>query len=303
MRRTLCWLGVTVVLLYSAPGCGHANYSESPADAPLFEAATGLKADTSGDLNLSAAVDDARSAKEGDTAPEPADESQLERKIIYNATLDLVVEDLSDVAGRVEELARKYGGFIAKSSIDTAPGRPRSGSWTIRVPVTRYDDFLLAAGTLGELERRTQDSREVTAEYYDLETRIRNKQLEEARLLKHLADSTGKLEDILAVEKEVARVRTEVEQMQGQLRVLRDLTALSTVTVNVREMQGYRPMESPTFGTRIGRAWRQSLDTLLTFGKAIVIAVVFIAPWLILIALPVGILLLLWRALRRRQRR
>ena len=85
-------------------------------------------------------------------------------------------------------------------------------------------------------------------EYYDLEARIKNKQQEETRLLKHLADSTGKLEDILAVERELTRVRGEIEQMQGRIRYLGNLSALSTVTLNVTEVRNYTPPVHPTFG-------------------------------------------------------
>ena len=88
---------------------------------------------------------------------------------------------------------------------------------------------------LAELQNRNEDSQEVTAEFYDVQVRIRNKQREEERLLEHLADSTGDLEDILTVEKEIARVRTEVEQLQGRLRVLQDQTSLSTVTLRIHD--------------------------------------------------------------------
>lgn len=297
MPRAVCFAFVCIVLITLALGCGqeYTGSEMSYSVAPTSEAAQpGSEGD---DFNL-ALLQDQAGVEEG--APANAGERpRLERRIIYNATLDLVVEGFSAVAGKVEGLATQFDGFIANSSIDTASHRPRRGSWTIRVPAARYDEFLAAAGTLGELQRRTESSREVTAEYYDLQTRIRNKDVEEKRLLKHLEESTGKLEEILAVEKEISRVRTEMEQMQGQLRVLQDLTALSTVTLNVSEIQGYVPAESPTFGTRIGRAWSQSLDGLVTAGQALVIVIVALAPWLPVIAVPVVGTVLLFRRLLR----
>lgn len=295
-------LSAIVLLLASALGCGRVNHPAAPASSAVSdqEAWSGGSASSRGDLNLT--LVDRSNSIEDDAPAKDADTPRLERKVIYNATLDIVVENITDVSARVEELARKHDGFVAKSAIQTASGHPRSGSWTIRVPVARYDEFLNAAGTLGELEQRTEDSREVTAEYYDLETRIRNKQLEEERLLKHLADSTGKLEDILAVEKELARVRTEAEQMQGQLRVLQDLTALSTVTLNAREILGYVPEERATFGTRIRRAWTQSLNGLAAAVKLAVIATVIVTPWLIVIGVPLAGLTLLGRRSLRRKR-
>ena len=246
-----------------------------------------------------AAVDIDTTGDAGDTSISD-NTGQLQRKIIYNATLDVVVENFGQVVARVQELARDHNAIIAKSSIDTASGRPRSGSWTIRVPVAGYRDFLEAAGSLGELQRRTEDSREVTAEYYDLETRIRNKKLEEDRLLKHLEESTGKLEDILAVEKELSRVRTEIEQMEGQLRVLQDLTALSTVTLNISELDFFVPSESPSFVNQVRRAWTRSIDGIVMASRNFAIAVVAVVPWLIILS-PLVILWLIRR--RRRSRR
>jgi hypothetical protein len=298
MPHSICANTGIALLLLAIVGCGAPGDRNHSASLPPATESAGAGS-SSGDLNL-AMVQNPESVA-GQAQPGAVEPPRLQRKIIYNATLDLVVEDFAGVAARVEELARKHDAFIANSSIDTATRRPRSGSWTIRVPVARYEEFLSAAGTLGELQRRTENSREVTAEYYDLETRIRNKDLEEKRLLKHLQESTGKLEEILAVEKEISRVRTEMEQMQGQLRVLQDLTALSTVTLNVSELQGYVPVESPTFGTRISRAWTQSLDGLLTAAQLVVITVVAVTPWLVVILTPiVAVILLLRRLLRRK---
>ena len=229
------------------------------------------------------------------------DAPPIQRKIIYTARLDVVVEQFDPVPAQVEQLAQAHGAFISNSSIDTASGRPRSGTWTIRVPVGRYAQLLQAAGELGELQRRTEDSQEVTAEYFDVQTRLRNKEREEERLLEHLASATGTLEEILAVEKELARVRTESEQLAGRLRMLNDLTSLSTVTIHVMEIQGYVPVESPTFATRIGRVWTQSLAGLVDVGQGLVLAAVALVPWAIVVAIPtIALIFLLKRRSRRR---
>ena len=91
----------------------------------------------------------------------------------------------------------------------------------------------------------------MTEEFFDLEARIRNKQEEEKRLLKHLADSTGKLEDILKVESELTRVRGEVEQMQGRLRFLANRADLSTVTITATELKDYSPPSPVTLAAQI----------------------------------------------------
>lgn len=288
-RRSLFQL--LPLCLIAAVGCGASYDGASPA---VYN--TGIEAETSDSLVEVALLQEALP----DTLPE--DVEPIERKIIYNATLDLTVEEFTDIPAQVEALAAEYDGFIAHSSLQTATGSPRHGEWRIRVPVEQYGPFLEAAESLAELQSRTEDSQEVTAEFYDVQVRIRNKQREEERLLEHLAESTGKLEDILAVEKEISRVRTEVEQLQGRLRVLQDQTSLSTVTLRIHELRGYIPEESPTFGTRISRAWTQSIDGLVAAGQLGVIIVVAAAPWLAVMAIPVVVVVVLIRRLLKRKR-
>jgi hypothetical protein len=125
----------------------------------------------------------------------------------------------------------------------------------------------------------------VTEEFFDLEARIRNKQEEEKRLLKHLSESTGKLEDILAVERELSRVRGEVEQMQGRLRFLAKRAEMSTITIEATEWKDFMPPAPATLQTQIGRTFFRSVESLADFGRAVLLIAVAIAPWLPLIAL------------------
>jgi hypothetical protein len=171
----------------------------------------------------------------------------------------------------------------------------RQASWKIRVPVGRFDDFLAAVDKLGELKKRHLSSQDVTQEFYDLEAQINNKQQEEKRLLKHLADSTGKLEEILTVEKELSRVRGEVERMQGRLRYLGNMAAMSTVTITASEIHDYKPPVDPTFATLVSRSFSDSMGNLLALGKAIVLFVVVVGPWLVAFAV---VLLPAWLIMR-----
>jgi hypothetical protein len=142
------------------------------------------------------------------------------RKIIYNATLSMIVENVESVGDQVAKVVKQAGGYIAETDLSGDAQSQRRATWKVRVPVEKFEDVVSEVSRLGELERSHRDSEDVTQEYYDLEARIKNKQQEEMRLLKHLADSTGKLEDILAVERELTRVRGEVEQMQGRIKYL-----------------------------------------------------------------------------------
>lgn len=142
------------------------------------------------------------------------------RRIIYNAQVTLVVESLTGVSQQITQLVQASGGYVSETDTNIQSHAPRTGTWKVRIPVAKFDAFMASVSKLGELQHTHIDSQDVSQEYYDLEARISNKQQEEKRLLKHLADSTGKLEDILAVERELSRVRGEIEQMQGRIRYL-----------------------------------------------------------------------------------
>jgi hypothetical protein len=218
------------------------------------------------------------------------------RKIIYNAQIELVVEDLSTVVDDLTGLVKQHGGYVAETDVSGSAGGQRRGMWKVRVPVDRFDAFTAAVTKLGELQKNHVDSQDVTEEFYDIEARIANKQQEEKRLQKHLGDSTGSLEDILAVEREISRVRGEIEQAQGRLRYLANVSALSTVTITASELRDYKPPISPAFSTQIGRTFFNSLELLIDFGKGIVLLVVAGLPWLPVVAL---LAWPLWRLMRR----
>jgi hypothetical protein len=221
------------------------------------------------------------------------------RKIVYRADIDLVVEQFDPLPEQIEAAVRQHGGFVSASNITGSPGQPRNGRWTVRVPVDRFAEFVAAVRQLGEVRSINSTSDDVTAEYYDIEARIRNKQQEEERLLKLLAEATGKLEEILAVERELSRVRGEIEQAQGRLRMLKDVTDLTTVTVSVTEIKNYVPEEAPTYLTRVRRAFSASTMTLVSAAQGLSLVAVALVPWL-----PVPlVLVLIVLAIRRLRRR
>jgi hypothetical protein len=223
-----------------------------------------------------------------------------DRRIIATAELQLRVEDFASIPGKIGSLAASHGGYVSNSKIDGSTGDPRSGYWKVRVPSPRCAEFVTRVTELGELESQNQDSQEVTAEYADLEARIRNKQQEETRLLGHLTDSTGNLSETLSVEKELSRVREEIERMQGRLAVLQDQTQLSTVTLRISEVKPFIPTANPSFAARVAMTWKASVLSLTTFCEGLAIVATASAPWLLTLGLPA---LVLFVAIRRRLKR
>ncbi len=199
--------------------------------------------------------------------------------------MTISVTDFGEAASRVESLTSQHGGFIARSQFGGYSGSTRRGHWTLRVPVAQYRTLVNALSQIGELQEQRETSEEVTAEFFDLEARVRNKQQEEQRLLDHLDQTTKGLSEILIIEKELARVRSDVERIQGRLKLLADQTSLSTIDLTLTEIETFVPAESPTFVTRWQRTWHNSLETLVGIGQVIVLVATAMFPWLLTIAL------------------
>jgi len=222
----------------------------------------------------------------------------MPRKIIYSADVEIVADDLQAAGQSIAKDAATHGGFLADYAINGTPGTRRTGTWTVRVPATQFEAFLAELGTVGDLNNTKITSQDVSEEYYDVDARIRNKQVEEARLVEHLKGSTAQLSDILTVERELSRVREEIERLQGRLRFLANQTDLSTITITVRERGDDMFGRPQPFTNRMARTLLDSLQVMADFLRSLVLAVIALLPWGVLtgaVALPLY--------LRRRARR
>jgi hypothetical protein len=240
-------------------------------------------------------------AEDGAQAPAGGEKKAVEetpRKIIYTAQIELIADDFDKVSQELDQLVKDHGAYIAKSDIHGSPGVPRSGTWTIRVPVKHFEDFNKALAKLGELRQDKTDSDDITDRYYDLKAHIKNDQVEEEALQKLLIEksATGKLEDLLAIRRELREIRGKIEEQQGRLQRWDKETALSTVTLKITDRRDYVAPTTPHFGTTIAHTFEGSLGALTSFGQGIVLVMVALVPWLPVIAV---IVVPIWLAIRR----
>jgi hypothetical protein len=296
MRYVTSWTApLSIIVVLTLIGCSVKSVSDSGRTGATIPPAAELAEQTP---NFLPADDD-----DGVAAGELASTAEgLNRKIIYAAEIELAVENLTGVPDQVIALVRKFDAYVADSDVSGSTGDSRRATWKIRVPVTHFEAFTGAAKGLGELVRAGTSSRDVSEEYYDVDARIRNKTKEEERLLKLLEERPGKLEDVIAIERELSRVREELERMQARLRVLVDLTSMTTVELSIIEIREYQPAEAPTLATRIRRSFEGSLSSLVSTAEGLLIALVAVAPWLPVLAVVLCPAYFAVRRARRSQR-
>jgi hypothetical protein len=222
----------------------------------------------------------------------------IARKIVYDSQVDLIVESVDPIAKKVGSLVQAARGYVAEQSVAGSPGSQRSMRWRVRIPVEQFDSFVDSIVALGELERNNRTSQDVTEQYYDIEARIKNKKVEEQTLNKILQERSGKLEDVLKIEIELSRVRGEIEQLEGKIRVLENLSSLATLTLNIRERDKYAPPPPVVadFGTQVARTWNGSLLDLINMGKSLALWTVSWAIWIpfLLVAALLGLFMARW---------
>src|SRR4051794_18763972 len=105
-----------------------------------------------------------------------------QRKIVYTGHLDLIVDDFDLAANTLVELLKERDGHIDHWDIQGTPGVPRTGTWTLRIPAARFDDFLHEARRVGDLRRSKIDSDDITDRYFDIKAEIKNLEAREEAL-------------------------------------------------------------------------------------------------------------------------
>jgi hypothetical protein len=145
------------------------------------------------------------------------------------------VDSLDAAIAAVHAMATRVGGFIANTTIQSGEGQQHAATLEIKIPSANYDLAMSGLTGIGKLRSSTTTAEDVGEEYVDVNARMANSRRLEERLVTLLANRTGKLDDVLAVERELARVREEIERYEGRLRYLRTRTAMSTLSVTVSE--------------------------------------------------------------------
>ena len=207
--------------------------------------------------------------------------------IIRNGQASIEVDKLDPAIAKVRQLATQLGGYIANSSVVGGHDQVRSATFELKIPAQRFDQAVNGLGSIGKVESVNATAEDVGEEFVDITARVNNAHRLEDRLIALLAARTGKLQDVLSVERELARVREEIERYEGRLRYLKTRAAVSTLSVTVHEptpILGQSPGENP-IAAAIRQAWRNFVGfisaVIASLGVLIPLAALALAGWVI----------------------
>jgi len=225
------------------------------------------------------------------SAPTEASDGSIEssrdpkRKLIQTAELHLWVEDYADSKRALEQRLEEVGGYVDSAEVDHAEGRVLSANLVLRVPVEKLTGFLRGATGLGRVTHESLSTTDVSTEYYDIEARLKSARKLESRLLELVGAETNAVKDLLEVERELARVRSQIEQLEGRIRMFDGQVAYSTVTLRISTDPVYLASAPPTLTEQAWRTAEVSARALVGFGRGLLLVLVALAPWLPLMGL------------------
>lgn len=163
---------------------------------------------------------------------QPAAQAQPERKLTYTADVVLRGRDPWALAEQAKRIPNDLGGDLL-GLVQSGEGDSRSARLTMRVPADKFEDALARLRKLdAEVVSSSVSTKDVTDQFVDLNARLASKQREEQQLLSLLSQAKT-VDDTLKVSQALARTRTEVEQLTGQLNALKGRIDLSTITVTI----------------------------------------------------------------------
>ena len=224
--------------------------ADRPQTLEFHEESPALSRARSNNLAQVAATPIAKSAKEKtelseDNAPmaegpheeRPSETSSVaaNRKLIRNATVEIEIVSFDDAVQKITAFANEEKGFVATTNSEKQANGKLRGTMVVKVLPENLDRFLQKIRGLGELKNQTLGTEDVTKGYFDTESRLKNARVMEQRLIDMLKKKSDDINDLLQVEKELGRVRQEIEQMQGELKFWDSQVQFATVTISLAE--------------------------------------------------------------------
>jgi hypothetical protein len=155
--------------------------------------------------------------------------------IVQTTRLTLNTSEFDKARPGLDDILKRHRGYFGQLGASSPMGAPRTLEATLRVPAGELESVIADLKKLGRVESESRTGEEVTQQYVDLEARLSNARNTERRLTDLLRQRTGKLTDVLAVEKEIGRVREEIERMEAERKSLMNRVDFAALNLTVAE--------------------------------------------------------------------
>ncbi len=297
MKKKIFTLSLVVLLLLGA--CSSAKYSTAPA---AVEYAYGLE-------NQYDRIESPMEPPPNEPIGDIGDSTGMtqERLVIKNADMRVSVADPNVAMQAVNSLATRLGGFVVSSesqSSSSASGGYKTAWISIRVPSDKLEEAMqaireLAANGKDGVLSESVSGEDVTSDYVDSQSRLRNLEAAEKQLVS-LMENTTDLEQTMAVFRELTRTREQIEVTQGHIKYLRESSSMSLISTFFVAEASLKPIEIG--GWKPEGTAREAIQTLINFGQGLADFLIRFSIICLPFLIPLGIgLFFLIRALKKRR--
>lgn len=256
----------------------------------------------SGDIYLQE-FDEAAGVMEEEAAEEGTALVSANRKLIKEVYMDVETGDFDTLLSKVEGRVEALGGYIESMNVYNGGRNIKSlknAGMTIRIPKEKLDQFVTEVSEYSNVVNRSEDTRDVTMQYVDLESHKKALRTEQDRLLE-LLEKAESMEDIIAIEERLSQIRYETESMESQLRTYDNLVDFSTIRLNISEVEELTPTGEETAAERMAKGFASSARSLAKGIKNTLIWLVICLPYFLFIACIAGLLIFFIRASKKRK--
>ena len=289
-----------LLLSFLLAGCSAANSSQ-----PMYSQAPEAPAGMPASGNDSAAQEQTRSFETLNSQGN----APAERLVIKNAKVSIAVDSPPDAMQHISSLAEEMGGYIVSANLYQMrlanDVEVPHATITIRVPAERLDEALqrIKSETTQPVLNESISSQDVTGDYTDLQSQLRNLEAAESQLQEIMGGAT-KTEDVLSVYNQLVQVRGQIEVIKGQIQYYEQSAALSAIDVDLQANEAVQPLTAAGWQpVGVVRDALQSLINAVQFlATAAIWIVLFFIPVLFFVLLPIFVLVLLVRRWRSRRK-
>lgn len=295
---------IIVLLMLVLSGCAPAAATQAPnfAKPGSAGATNGMAAPASAPQSPAEAQSSSDTITSNIAQPKPAAQPTAnqsgangKRLVVRNAELNVVVEDPGKSMAAISQMAESMGGFVVTSNLykttgDNGAEYPEA-KISVRVPAEKLNEALdqIRAQTKNpgeDVRSENVSGQDVTKEYTDLQSRLTNMEDTEAQL-REIMGSATKTEDVLTVYNRLVEIREQIEVTKGQIKYYEEAAALSSISILIQAQASVQPLKIAGWEpVGVARNAAQALiRTMQMVGS--------VAIWLIIYALPVGLVIYL----------
>lgn len=306
MKKTRWMTGLAAVTLALAmTACGGAATgaatqgatADNAAYSPSVAAESYYESDSLGMNTVYNGMDEEYGSGKSSVEESDAASQQRDRKLIRTVNMTVETREFDAVMGTIEQRITELGGYIENmdsynGSVYSSYRANRSSTLTVRIPSNQMNVFLGEVSEISNVTRRSENVRDVTLDYVDLESHKKTLQTEHERLLE-LLEQAENIEDIITIEQRLSNVQYQIESMESQLRTYDNKVDYGTVYLEVDEVQELTPVEEETLWERISGGFIDDLKRIGDGALEILVWLLVHIPTLALWALII-FLFVLW---------